>query len=94
MSERWTTADIAAGFGITRSSARKLLSRLREEGNPAATAVGRDSDTDAKLYDPDLIRAAHDARPGRGANLRSRTTTEPATPRHVASRAHHHREGL
>jgi len=89
MSERWTTADIAAGFGITRSSARKLLSRLREEGNPAATAVGRDPRTDEKLYDPDLIRAAHNARPGRGANLRTRTTTtttEPATPRHVAGR--------
>ena len=98
--EHWTTADVARELGLASAdSARRLLSRLRQEGNPAATAVGRDPDTDAKLYDPDLIRVAHDARPGRGANLRSRTTTEPATPRHVASRTeasarvHHHREG-
>jgi len=91
MSERWTTADIAAGFGITRSSARKLLSRLREEGNPAATAVGRDPRTDEKLYDPDLIRGAKELRPGRGANLRSRTTTEPkeGTPWHPGQYAAH-----
>jgi len=99
-SEHWTTADVARELGLASAdSARRLLSRWRQEGNPAAIAVGRDPDTDAKLYDPDLIRAAHDARPGRGANLRSRTTTEPATPRHVASRTeasarvHHHREG-
>lgn len=56
-----TTTQAAHLLGLaSAASARKVLSRL------GVRPVGRHVDTGEKLWSPDTIRTATDARPGRG----------------------------
>lgn len=60
----WTIAEVAAHLGIQPSSARGTLSRW------GVRAVERRIDDHGRahsLYDSDEVKAAHAARPGRGA---------------------------
>lgn len=61
--ELWTIATVAEHIGATTTgSARKTLSRWGVK--PVSREAGQHGQS---LYDPAQVRAAHDARPGRGA---------------------------
>jgi predicted transcriptional regulator of viral defense system len=62
--ELWTIDDVAAHLGIQPSSARRALSRMgiRAHSFRAHPASHRAQ----ALYDPEQVKAAHAARPGRG----------------------------
>lgn len=61
--ELWTIATVAEHIGATTTgSARKTLSRWGVK--PVGREAGRSGES---LYDPERVRAAHAARPGRGA---------------------------
>lgn len=63
--ELWTTDDIARELGLSdAATARSWVRRMRSRG--LLDAVDRDPVSDAKLYDPDAVRAAKDAMPGKG----------------------------
>ncbi|MFJ6729336.1 hypothetical protein ACIQPQ_30990 [Streptomyces sp. NPDC091281] len=66
MTERklWTIAEVAAHLGVRPGSARGTLSRL---GVKATERQIDDRGRAYSLFDPDEVRAAQAARPGRGA---------------------------
>lgn len=58
----WTIDQVAQHIGASSTgSARRTLSRWQVR--PVGRQPGR---AGASLYDPDQVRAAHQARPGRG----------------------------
>ncbi|QZZ32602.1 hypothetical protein A7X85_09780 [Streptomyces sp. ST1015] len=62
----WTIGDVATYLGVQPGSARGTLSRL------GVKAVERRIDERGRayaLYDPEEVREAHAARPGRGNRL-------------------------
>lgn len=61
--ELWTIAQVAEHLGIKPGSARGTLSRWKVKAVDHRVVHGRAH----SLYDPDEIRAAASARPGRGA---------------------------
>ncbi|MET8694667.1 hypothetical protein ABZV65_19240 [Streptomyces bauhiniae] len=64
MTTLWTIAEVAAHLGIKPGSARGTLSRWK------VRAVDRQIDGHGRahaLYDPEEVREAAAARPGRGA---------------------------
>ncbi len=68
--ELWTIAQVAAFLGVQPGSARGTLSRWE------VRAVRREVDDHGRahsLFDPDEVRAAHAARPGRGARTGRKT---------------------
>lgn len=67
--ERWTIAEVTAYLGAASTgSARRTLSRW------GVTAVARQPGRGGQsLYDPEEVRQAQAARPGRGARTDRRT---------------------
>lgn len=66
----WTIAEVAAYLGVKPGSARGTLSRW------GVRAVDHHVDGNGRahsLYNPDEVRAAHAARPGRGARTDLKT---------------------
>jgi hypothetical protein len=55
----WTTFDIAAAYGWSRSRASVTLTRWIDAG--LVTTPGRDTVTGARLFDADEVRAARAA---------------------------------
>lgn len=70
--ELWTIEDVAAFLGVKPSSARGALSRMRVRAH--SFRPHPDSSRAQALYDPEQVRTAQAARPGRGA--RTDRTTE------------------
>jgi hypothetical protein len=71
----WTTDDVAAHLGIASTGVRKELHRLGIR--PVARQPGRSGQN---LYDPDEVKQAASARPGKGTRTdlaRETPTTEP-----------------
>lgn len=60
--EQWTVDDAAAYLGVAVKSADKQLRRWHVA--PVGRQPGRGG---RNLYDADAVRAANEARPGRGA---------------------------
>ena len=70
--ELWTAKQIAGMYGWHPGYARRWLN---DHGIRHKTTTGR---RDTRLYDPDEVRAAHDAMPGRGyrTDLKTKAVTE------------------
>lgn len=76
----WTIHDVAQHIGATSTgSARRTLSRWGIQAT--SRQPGR---AGASLYDPDAVRTAHAARPGRGyrSDIRTHPNSDDQMPDH------------